>query len=44
MTTYKKEKATVKRPFTFKKKFYDVGATFEGKKEVLELLKKQNLI
>lgn len=39
MANYKKQKATVKIPFTYKGEFYKKGSEFKGKKDLIEALK-----
>ena len=39
MANYKKHKATVNLPFTYKGEKYKKGSEFKGKKEVIEALK-----
>jgi len=39
MANYKKQKATVKTPFTYKGEHFKKGAEFKGRKEVIEALK-----
>lgn len=44
MANYKKQKGTVKQPFTYKSKVYKKDDVFQGKKATIEAFKKQNLI